>query len=480
MSFTMDEVKQLTGLGWPRTLTNLFNFAPRLVILAALGHLPNGATLVAGGGLGMMTANIIGNMLMRSSSFGIGGLFAQAYGAENLKRCGQLLQRALLLHWLLIACVTLPLTIFSKQILVACGQPPIVAEYAQAFLWVRLAALPFFTFTSDATMFLTGQKCVKTPAMANLAGAGCQILLCYVLTAHFGFIGAPLSMTIVEVSIALFLFFFSPHMLAKHGLGASWPDWLDWSTATHGWDELIGLGSQAAVLIISEWFGWECMLLIAGGLCAGSDTCAPVEAMPIAAMLMVCQYVSTSGPGMAANVRVGNLLGEGNAQAAWDSAKVGLYMSVVLAGSAAAALMATRFTIADMMVDDPALSERIGRLMGVTVVYGIFATLSAGWTQQCLFGMGANLRVPAMINFGSFYFVGIPVGGYLGFQRGWEEMGLWTGLVVANVLITIGQGYYLIFVIDWPEAARVARAKALEVQAAAAKTKSTSGANALV
>ena len=52
--------------------------------------------------------------------------------------------------------------------------------------------------------------------------------------------------------------------------------------------------------------------------------------------------------------------------------------------------------------------------------------------------------------------------------------------IVEDVLITIGQGYYLIFVIDWPEAARVARAKALEVQAAAAKTKSTSGANALV
>ena len=76
-------------------------------------------------------------------------------------------------------------------------------------------------------------------------------------------------------------------------------------------------------MIVSEWFGWECILFVAGGLCTrGEESCAVVEAMPLCTTVMVCEFILTFGLGTATSNRIGNLLGEGRGDAAKFCAQV--------------------------------------------------------------------------------------------------------------------------------------------------------------
>ena len=78
-----------------------------------------------------------------------------------------------------------------------------------------------------------------------------------------------------------------------------------------------------------------------------------------------------------------------------------------------------------------------------------------------LFGLGARLRVPALINFGAFYLVGIPLGAALTYRASMGVHGLWLGLDVAIGLVVVCQYVHLGRTVDWAEAARTARARAL-------------------
>ena len=75
---------------------------------------------------------------------------------------------------------------------------------------------------------------------------------------------------------------------------------------------------------------------------------------------------------------------------------------------------------------------------------------------------GAPLGIPALINFLSFYSVGLPVGSLLAYQAHRGVRGLWSGLVLAVALIVVGQYIYIGVTVDWDKSACAARERALK------------------
>ena len=69
--------------------------------------------------------------------------------------------------------------------------------------------------------------------------------------------------------------------------------------------------------------------------------------------------------------------------------------------------------------------------------------------------------MPALINLGAFFGVGLPVGSLLAYQARLGVHGLWMGLVLAIGLVVAGQYTYIGLRIDWLEAAKTARERAL-------------------
>lgn len=121
-----------------------------------------------------------------------------------------------------------------------------------------------------------------------------------------------------------------------------------------------------------------------------------------------------------------------------------------------------RHQIAYLFVDDVAVLAELDLLIPYTTAYSVGASLAPGWSQQTLFGLGTQLYVPAAVNFVSFFGVGLPAGAVLAFQAGMSARGLWLGLVIAMGLIVVGQYTFIATAVDWAEAARVARRKALK------------------
>jgi len=275
-----------------------------------------------------------------------------------------------------------------------------------------------------------------------------------------GFAGAPLAMTIVEAMQGIVLFIAAPWLLKGHA--ASWPDWQDWQQAVVGWPEIIAQGGPCAVMIISEWGGWESALFLAGPVCAGADSCPKVEAIPICTLLMVLEFILCFGPGSAACVRIGNLLGAGQGEDARVCAQVALLMAASVGLLFASAAHHLRHEIAMLFVEDDAVLDEIVQLMPYTIAYSFLATLGPGWSQQVLIGIGGSLRVPAAINFISFAVVGLPLGTVLAYKLDMQVHGLWLGLVIAMCCIDAGHVVYGCLTVDWDEAARQAVQKALE------------------
>ena len=457
----LTEAAEIFRLGWPQTVSSVTSFSPRLFLLAAVGHLPNGALLVGAAGIGSMYANFSQLMLIRSSTFGATPLFSQAFGAGNHHRVGMVLMRVLAIHVVMALCLSLPLTMIAGPLLAAVGQPAALAAHAQTFVAVRLLGLPGVVVIADVSTFLNAQRCVRLPMMINIAGSLVQVVLCFGLTRALGFVGAPLAMTAVELLQGMMLLMAAPVILKRNRL-RSWPRWCSEARqALRGWGEIGSRGGPAAVMVTSEWFGWEVSLFIASGLCGGQEPCAAIEAIPLCTTVFVCQFIVIFGVPLATSIRVGNLLGEGRGADARYCAKVAWVMTFVGAVSLATLILCFRERIGSLFVDDEEIIWHLTRLMPITTVYSVLASLAPGWSQQVLFGLGARLRIPAAINFVSFFVVGLPVGSLLAYQTDLGAPGLWLGLVLAMVLIIAGQYTYIATTIDWADAARVARERAL-------------------
>ena len=494
------EASKISTLAWPQGLNGITQFMPRLVMLAAVGHIDDGATYIGAAGIGSMFSNACHLMLIRSSTFGAAPLFSQAFGAGNHARIGYILQRVLLLHVLMALCISLPLTAAAGPLLAAFGQPAAIANNAQTFVWIRLLGMPGIVAFNDVQTFLSAQRCVRLPMAVAALASVLQVALLWALTRWLGFIGAPIAMSAVELLQGAALFAAAPWLLRKHKL-RSWPAWRrEARQACRGWAEIVAKGLPAAIMITAEWFGWECSLFVASGLCGSSagsgggggggggggsslggrqfsgrndvaavaaapgdaQSCPAVEAIPICTTLFVLQFIIAFSPGLAANmIRVGNLLGEGRPSEARFCAGVAWCMQVAIQCVLVSVILTFREQIASLFVDDPQVHAHAVALMPITTVYSFFATLAPGWSQALLFGLGARLRVPAALNVVCFFGVGLPLGAALAYGEGLAERGIWMGLLLAMGLIVVGQYTYLARTTNWEQSARRARERAL-------------------
>ena len=75
-------------------------------------------------------------------SLGAQPLLSQAYGAGNLARMSIVLQRTMLLSAVFLVVLVLPMWIFCEPLLLAAGQPPLIARLTGEFVLWRLPALP--------------------------------------------------------------------------------------------------------------------------------------------------------------------------------------------------------------------------------------------------------------------------------------------------------------------------------------------------
>lgn len=426
--------------------------------MAVLLFLGADADELAAAGMGFMFSNVTGFSLIVGFGAGATPLISQAFGARNFQRCGDLVQRQLAIHAMLLPLVG-GIWYCTESILLAFGQPPVVSKLSADFMRWRILALPFFALKEDLICYLTAQRVMRFPMVVSSFANLTNIALYPVLIARFGFIGAPLGMNIGNVLQAVFTLAFTKWSLP---VKEAWPAW-NLKAALSGWCEMLKMAGPGGVMMLSEWWGWEINLFLAGILCQGvAGPCVELDVFPMLSNTMVMSFFVHFGFSCAASALVGNALGAGLHERAKRISHTMLILAAAISGCVSLYLLSQRDRWGAYFTDDVRVIALTAQVMPYVAGYIFLDALGPGALTSLLRSMGL-VRVPATINFVSFYAVGIPLGVFLTFtdaggRRGLS--GLWAGLLLGMFTMVACLLIYLLGVVDFGQAAADAQSAA--------------------
>jgi multidrug resistance protein, MATE family len=141
------------------------------------------------------------------------------------------------------------------------------------------------------------------------------------------------------------------------------------------------------------------------------------------------------GISSAAAVRVGYRLGRGDARGAVRAGWTALALGAGVMSAAAVALLLAPQWIARLFTPQAQVIAAAAILLRIAAFFQLFDGLQIV-AIGALRGAG-DTRAPMLWHFAGYWMIGLPLGAWLCFAKGWGAAGLWTGLSVGLILIGI-------------------------------------------
>ena len=212
------------------------------------------------------------------------------------------------------------------------------------------------------------------------------------------------------------------------------------------------LAGPGAFMMAVEAWAFEVTTLLAGYL-------GTVSLDAHLTMLQLATLAFLSLPfavAVAATIRVGNLLGAGEARGASVAGRVTFLVCFAFAGCVAAVFSTCRAYLGYVFTND---EEVISAVAAIAPIAALFQLADGGQAAAggVFRGMGRQKTVAAR-NFLGFWVFGMPVGAILTFHAGLGLPGLWWGLTVGLTVTTLVSLAQLAFV-DWERETRDAKAR---------------------
>ncbi|GAW08891.1 multidrug oligosaccharidyl-lipid polysaccharide flippase [Lentinula edodes] len=410
---------------------NVLEYSLVVVSVLSIGHIST--TALAAITIGEMTVNVTGLSIITGFASALDTVLPSAWTSDRPELVGLETQRMTLIEGLtLIPIVTLWLN--GEAVLLKLNQEPEVARLAALYLRYMCIGLPAFTFNSVIRRYLQCQGLFSVPTRIIIVVAPINVLLNYILVwgpspTRLGFIGAPIATSISYYLLAISYLTY----------GVFWVDRKAWYPITiRNLRGVFGLGNLGFLLklglagvgqTVSEWWAWDIVALVASQL--GSDVVLACQSI-----LVVTSSTTWQAPyalGIAASIRIGNLLGERDDLRAGAAAKGVLVVGIVTAGVISVLLLVFRHSFAYMFNNDPDVVSMVASITPILAVCQIFDG-TAGITSGILRARSKQV-MGAVLNISAYYVFGIPFGIYLAFSSSTHMglSGLWVGLTVALV-----------------------------------------------
>jgi len=409
-----DEASRLWTLGWPVSVGMGAVFLMGTVDILMVGGLgQQQLAALAVGNLWCFGLSILGH----SSARGLDPIVAQAFGAGDRDAAGQ----ALLRGWLLAVLLALPLMALhtlAAEGLGVLGQPEHLLPQAEAYARARMWGLPF-AFAFDATrQFLQGLGVMKPATRVAVAGNLVNAALNGLFLYGFG-LGVEGAGWATAGSMAFLLVGL---LWQTRGVLRAWWPAHPRVFAVRPFLELVSLALPAGFQSGLEVWGF-----IAAGVMMGWLGEVQLDAHVIALNLATLAFTLPFGLSAGAATRVGNLLGAGYA---WQrSGWVAVGGTAVLMLGGAALFVGAPVPLARLFTREPSVVLLAATLLPIAGLFQVF-----DGTQTVAFGVlrgAGDVRVPTLANLLAYYVVGLPLGYWLAFERGWGAVGIWVGLTVA-------------------------------------------------
>lgn len=423
------ELRQLVQLAAPIVLTQLSMMALGFVDLVMVGHC--GVDAVGAVSLGNLW-KVGTSMVAMGLVLGIDPFVTQAHGARDALGMARALQRGIVLALLVSLPVAL-LWMFTRSVLVQCGQDPEISAVAHDYVLVQLPSQPLFLVFCAMRSYLQGRGILRPMLIVALCANALNVLLNWMLIfgelgmPRLGAVGSGIATSIVQASMPLMLF-----ALIRAGRlheGA----WAPWSRAAFDLRALRAIaviGLPIGVHFAAEIWGFQIASLWSGQL--GK---AELAANAVVLNLASLSFMLPLGVGLAAVTRVGNLIGAREQARAQTAAWAALALGVGLMALCGVVFFVLRDSIGRIYSEDAVVLALVASTMPVAAAFQIFDGAQVV-ASGVLRGMGKT-RPTAVANVIGYYALGLPLGWWLTFELGLGLPGLWWGVALGVAVVAL-------------------------------------------
>jgi len=425
------EFRPTLRLAVPLVLAELGWMSMAIVDTMMVGRLPNSAVAISAVSLGGILVHVLaffgGGLLI-----GLDTLVSQAFGAGRREDCHRSLLHGIYLSLALTPFLMTPVWFFDPLLRFARIAPDIISvavPYSKAMAWGTLPLLLYFA----VRRCMQGMNMVRPISFAlvtaNIINAVGNWLLIY------GRLGAPAMGAVGSGWSTAF---------ARIYLAAILVGYLLWYDQKHRTEllrtpiqpelarirRLIALGFPAAMQITLEIGVFALVTALIGRLGA-----VALASHQIALNTVSLTYMVPLGISSAAAVRVGQAIGRGDPRGAGEAGGTAILLGAAFMTCAGGALLLFPRWIARMYTPDETVIHSTILLLAAGAAFQLFDGIQTVATGA-LRGAG-DTRTPMFCHFTAYWIIGLPLGAWLCFSRGWGAFGLWSGLSLALILIGI-------------------------------------------
>jgi len=194
--------------------------------------------------------------------------------------------------------------------------------------------------------------------------------------------------------------------------------------------QLIALGIPAAMQFTLESGVFATVTALIARLGA-----IPLATHQIALNTVAFTYMVPLGIASAAAVRVGQALGRRDPRGASAAGGTAIFVGAAFMTLAGIVLVSVPRWIARIYTTDELVIRSTAALLAAGAAFQLFDGIQSVATGA-LRGAG-DTRTPMLCHFTAYWIIGLPLGAWLCFRRGWGALGLWIGLSLALILIGI-------------------------------------------
>jgi MATE family, multidrug efflux pump len=425
------ELRPTLRLAIPLVLAELGWMSMAVVDTMMVGRLTNSAVAIAAVSLGGILVHVLaffgGGLL-----FGLDTLVSQAFGAGLREDCHRSLVHGIYISLALTPMLMAPVWFLDpllRSVGISSDVVQVAVPYAKALAWGTLPLLLYFA----VRRCMQGMNMVRPIAFAlitaNLINAFGNWILIY------GKLGAPAMGPVGSGWSTAWARIYLASVLVGYLL------WYDRKHRTRllrtpiqpelaRIRRLLVLGFPAAMQISLEVGVFALVTALIGRLGAVS-----LASHQIAMNTVSLTYMVPLGISSAAAVRVGQAIGRkdsGGASAAGGSA---IFFGAGFMTLAGIGLLVFPRWIARIYTPDETVIRTTVLLLAAGAAFQLFDGIQTVATGA-LRGAG-DTRTPMICHFTAYWIIGLPLGAWLCFQRGWGALGLWVGLSLALILIGI-------------------------------------------
>lgn len=362
-------------------------------------------------------------------SYAITPLVAQAEGANDANKIIATLKNGSLIN--LVTGLILAALIFSVEpFMHSMGQPTEVVALAIPYLSIiGISIIPTMIFQTYR-QFAEGLQRTRVAMIIVIGSNLLNIVLNYVLI--FGKYGFPemglngagwatlISRIVMALSMMLYVYYGRKYQVYKSGFSIG-----NYSRSLINKMLHIGLPAGSQFVFEAGAFGFSALMMGWLGTTA-------LAAHQIAINLATISYMTTSGLGAAATIRVGNFWGQRDIHNLRASGFTMIGMAIVIMTAWALLFIFGRFFLPSLYIEDQAVIELTASLL----IIAAFFQLSDGIqvvTAGALRGL-QDVKIPSMLIFVAYWVIALPLGYWLAFPLQMGANGIWIGLFLGLTL----------------------------------------------